>query len=402
MAMNKSHLNILYLLADRGHDLTRIQGYTAHVQHILASLQKKNHRPFLLTINDSGELPDFHDYETLPHRYCRGVHKLLPYTGAVNSLRVFQRILKLNAQRHFDLIHERYGLYSLGGVLAAQVLGVPYILEVNAPLIEEKQLFTRPMTGAPRWIAHVVCRMNYACANHILAVSGILKEYLMEVGGVPPEKITVLPNASDVIAVDDSRKHEIRRRYGLDSETTVGYVGTFQPWFGIENFIAAIPHIIAREKKVKFLLIGDGAAKSQAESRAILLGVADSVKFIPAQPREKLEDLLAILDIGVAPYKELPMKFYNSSMKVFDYMAGGCAIVASRIGQVAEIVRHEQNGLLVPPGDVPALADSILRLVRQPALRRQLSARAQQELQDHYTWSRYADRLSGIYERFVK
>ncbi|MFZ5517062.1 MAG: glycosyltransferase family 4 protein [Candidatus Zhuqueibacterota bacterium] len=400
--MKKSRLNILYLLADRGHDLTRIQGYTVHVQQILTALRKKNHQPFLLTINDSSDLPGFHDYETLPHRYCRGVHKLLPYTGVVNSARILRRILELNGLRHFDLIHERYGLYSLAGALAAQILDIPHILEVNAPLIEEKQLFSRPMTGAPQWIARVISRMNYADADHILAVSGILKDYLVETGRVPSEKITVLPNASEVIVVEDSRKHEIRERYGLDSETTVGYVGTFQPWFGIENFITAIPQIIARERKIKFLFIGDGAAKTQAESRAVQLGVADRVRFIPAQPREKLEELLAILDIGVAPYRELPVKFYGSSMKVFDYMAGGCAIVASRIGQVAEVVRHEQTGLLVPPGDIPALANSILRLVRQPDLRRRLGAQAQQELQERYTWSRYADQLGCIYERFVQ
>ncbi len=402
LKMKKNSLKILYLLADRGHDLTRIQGYTVHVQKILENLRRKNHRPFLLTINSQWQLPGFENYASIPHVYCRGVHKFMPYTGALNSLRIFRKIMKLNETYHFDLIHERYGLYSLGGAVAARFLNIPYFLEVNAPLIEEKQLFTSPMKGVPRWIAELISRMNYSFADHIFAVSKILQSYLAERAVVSPSKISVLPNASDAITLNEQQKLEIRERFGLNSEVTVGYVGTFQPWFGIENLVKALPRIISFEKKVIFLFIGDGEAKKKCDVLSQQLGVRHKIKFIDALSHEKLQELLAILDIGVAPYKKLPVKFYGSSMKVFDYMAGGSAIVASDIGQVSEIVEHEKSGLLVPPGDGNALAEAILRLVQNPKLRRSLGETAKAKLQDNHTWAGYADRLVQIYQKYVK
>ena len=120
--MAKSQLSILYLLADRGHDLSLHQGYTVHVQKILSNLTKMKHRPFLLTINERKKLPNFESYLTIPHRYVRGIHKILPYTGLFNSLRIYLEILRLNNNYRFDVIHERYGLHSLGGVMAAKAL----------------------------------------------------------------------------------------------------------------------------------------------------------------------------------------------------------------------------------------------------------------------------------------
>lgn len=401
LKMKNNSLKILYLLADRGHDLTQIQGYTIHVQKILENLRKKNHRPFLLTINSQRELPGFEDYATIPHAYCRGVHQIMPYTGALNSVRILKKILKLNEKYHFDMIHERYGLYSLGGAIAARFLNIPYFLEVNAPLIEEKQLFTSPMKGTPRWIAELISRFNYRFADHIFAVSKILRSYLIEKANIASEKISVLPNAAESIVRDKQRKLQTREQFGLNSEITVGYVGTFQPWFGIENLVKALPTILSREKKVIFLFIGDGEAKKKCDVLSQQLGVRHKIKFIDALPHEKLEELLAILDIGVAPYKRLPVKFYGSSMKVFDYMAGGSAIVASDIGQVSEIVEHEKTGLLVPPGDSNALADAILRLIQNPKLRRRLGENAKAQLQENFTWAGYADQLVQIYQKYA-
>lgn len=401
LEMKNNSLKILYLLADRGHDLTRIQGYTVHVQKILENLRKKNHRPFLLTINDHAELPGFENYTTLPHVYCRGVHKLMPYTGALNSLRVFRKIIKLDETNHFDLIHERYGLYSSGGAIAARFLNIPYFLEVNAPLIEEKQLFTSPMKGVPRWIAEIISRMNYRFADHIFVVSKILQSYLAERADVSSAKMSVLPNAADAIVRDERHRLETRERFGLNSEVTVGYVGTFQPWFGVENLVKALPTILSREKKVIFLFIGDGEARKKCDVLSQQLGVRHKIKFINPLSHEKLEELLAILDIGVAPYKKLTVKFYGSSMKVFDYMAGGSAIVASDIGQVSEIVEHEKTGLLVPPGDSNALANAVLRLVQNAKFRRRLGDGAKEKLQQKYTWTAYADRLIQMYQKYL-
>lgn len=139
-------MTILYLLADRGHHLTVLNGCRIHVLKILEGLKKTRHRPFLVTVNDGKELPGFRDYLCVPLPYLRFfVDRVLPYTGTLDSMAVLFNCLRLHRHLKFDLIHERYGLYTYAGVLMSKILRNPLVLEVNAALVDEKQLFTAPL-----------------------------------------------------------------------------------------------------------------------------------------------------------------------------------------------------------------------------------------------------------------
>jgi glycosyltransferase involved in cell wall biosynthesis len=98
------------------------------------------------------------------------------------------------------------------------------------------------------------------------------------------------------------------------------------------------------------------------------------------------------MDVGVAPYPALP-GFYFSPLKVFEYLAAGVAVVASRIGQLAEVIEDGVNGLLCPPGDATALADCVCRLATAPELRARLGRAGRDSVLRHHTWDTVVQRI---------
>jgi len=397
-------MNVLYILADRGHDLTVNSGCRIHVLKILEGLKRADHLPFLVMVNDKREIPGFCNYVTVPHRYLRFfVHRIVPYTGTLNSMRVLFKCLRLHATFKFDLIHERYGLYSYGGILLSKILRIPLVLEVNAALVDEKKLFTIPIRGAQKVAASVISRLCFSAADRIIAVSNVLKEILIGQWGCNPDKLYVLPNAADIEAF--SRPFDsinAKRKLRLERSLTVGFVGTLHEWYGIEYLIDAFGMVLAEIPSARLFIIGDGQARQRLEEQAHRLGVKEKIVFTGNVKHEMIPEMLIAIDIAVAPFRKIPTGFYGSAIKVFEYMAAGKAIVASNIGQIGEVLEHERTGLLVEPGNSHSLAESILRLGKDKAFRAILGQNAMAQAKKKHSWDNYIDRLVEIYHEVLR
>jgi glycosyltransferase involved in cell wall biosynthesis len=121
----------------------------------------------------------------------------------------------------------------------------------------------------------------------------------------------------------------------------------------------------------------------------------EATRFTGAVAPEAVPGLLASMDVAVAPYPRLA-HFYFSPLKVYEYMAAGLPVVASRIGQLAQVLRHEVDGLFCPPGDAHALAAALERLRAEPALRRRLGLAARAKVLREHTWEAVARRILGL------
>ena len=118
------------------------------------------------------------------------------------------------------------------------------------------------------------------------------------------------------------------------------------------------------------------------------------MQFTGAVAPDAIPGLLASMDIAVAPYPPLA-HFYSSPLKVYEYMAAGLPIVASRIGQVGEIIQDGVTGLLVAPGDSAAFTKALIRLQNDPELRQQLGANARESVSEH-TWDHIVDHVMAL------
>src|SRR6266481_936140 len=107
------------------------------------------------------------------------------------------------------------------------------------------------------------------------------------------------------------------------------------------------------------------------------------------------EMALAAKDVAVAPYPVLA-NFYFSPLKVYEYMAAGLPVVASRVGQLENLIESEVTGLHVTPGDVSALADALERIKSEPHLRVRLGQAARSKVIRHHTWDAAVERILGL------
>src|SRR6185503_1470097 len=159
--------------------------------------------------------------------------------------------------------------------------------------------------------------------------------------------------------------------------------------------------LIPAELPIRFVLVGDGSLHGEVERLLQFDTESRRVIFTGTIPHERVPALLDACDILVSPHIPLAdgSDFFGSPTKIFEYMAMGKAIVASRLGQIGEVMANNETALLVEPGNVPELARAIVGLAESRDLRERLGARAREVAVQHHTWTRNAERVLQAYDQ---
>ncbi len=307
-----------------------------------------------------------------------------------NNLVFTRGAVPLIEQAQPDFIYQRYARFSWAGVVAAQRIRRPLFLEYN---------------GSEVWVGrhwdHVGSldlleryeRLNLRAAARIFVVSEV-ERHNLEARGVPAPKIVVNPNGVDAERFRPGiGGAEARKELGIgEADVVAGFVGTFGPWHGVVQLAEAIKRV---SSDARFLLVGSGSLHGEVE-RILRDEVASRrVIFTGTVAHERVPQLLDACDILVSPHIPLAdgSDFFGSPTKVFEYMAMGKGIVASRLGQIGEVLEADETALLVEPGNVEELARAIVKLIESPALRARLGARAREVALQRHTWRRNAERV---------
>ena len=158
--------------------------------------------------------------------------------------------------------------------------------------------------------------------------------------------------------------------------------------------------LLGRLPTYHLLIVGDGPLRSWIEGYIQGARLEVMVTIMGSVPYDRIPSLIQRMDVALAPYP--PMEdFYFSSLKLFEYMAIGKPVVASRIGQIQQVIQDGATGLLVRPGDPRDLVEKIERLRRAPGLRKALGIAASQEA-SHHTWERNARRVIALADSLMK
>jgi glycosyltransferase involved in cell wall biosynthesis len=285
----------------------------------------------------------------------------------------------------FDMVYERYSLWSFAGMEFAQKAGVPGVLEVNAPLIEEHATH-RGLSN--REIAEEVASRAFAAAKVIVAVSREVAGYVSrfpETSG----KIAVVPNGINPGRFPENVQATLSAAAGV---FTIGFLGTLKPWHGLDVLADAFQRFHRRQPASRLVIVGDGPERPELEDHFAASGLAGNVVFAGAVSPADVPGWLASMDIAVAPYPNLE-NFYFSPLKVYEYMAAGLPVVASRLGQILDVLEHQATGWLTPPGDARALAEAFEMLHASPELRTRLGQGARKSVLANHTWSQSLRRI---------
>jgi glycosyltransferase involved in cell wall biosynthesis len=308
-----------------------------------------------------------------------------------------ERALDELRARSVEFIYERYAAFSWAGIRLARALGIRHLLEVNAPLALEHQK-RRGLELVH--LARDAERQIWLETDHVLVVSKELQDVVVS-SGVPAERVSVLPNAVDPHRFSPERTQAVpalRGRYGLDGKRVIGFVGTLKPWHGVHTLIDAFRDLHRAVPRTHLLLVGDGPERQALERRVGDLGLGEAVSFTGNVAPDEVPDFIAAMDIAVAPY--VPSEnFYYSPLKIFEYMSMAKPVVAGNIGQVSELLSHDDTGMLYEPGRIDQLAHALARLANDPALCEHVGRRARAFILREHSWERNAERLVALAAR---
>lgn len=409
-------LRIAYAIQNVGginfhHDV----GDTVPVKQTLLGLRRNGHQVTCLQLRGRAvaafdDVADPESARLLP----LGLSGTRPFLGLESGLRRLQKSLRLpyfaffdtyrfyevcyRRLPEYDLCHEHNGLFCIGAALVCRRLGLPYVLTFSADPLFERALGGRPLRGLHRLVAAWEARFTYQLARKIICVSEPAKRHLVNSWGVDHEKVTVMPNGVDLdLFRPGYDPRPIRAELGLNGEPVVGFAGGFQHWHGLEQLVESMAQIRTEFPDAKLLLVGDGRARPSLERKIAELGLESAVIITGLVPQRRVPEMLTVADVAVLPYPKLPKELWFSPLKLYEYMASGKAIVASRDGQITEVIQNGHNGLLVEAGNTAELAQATIKLFRDPAERTRLGHNARLQAVQQHSWEQYVKRLEEIY-----
>ena len=419
-------LNIAHTYQEAGIKFYEPQAAQIHIYHTMQGLQRAGHNVSLLALQErqvlftqdlqvfrSDQLAARHfgkvgwSGSAIFKRFESGIRRLqamlrFPYLALFDSYRMAEASF-VNL-RDYHIIHERFNLLSIGGAWASRRLGIPFVLEVNADLLEQRRYKGIPEKGLRRLYAIWATRMCFRNAVQIICISSRLKEHLRTKWNVDENKLTVLPCAADVEAFKPNYNSvTVRKSLGLTTEPVVMWVGGFYPWHDLSLLLESFALILQRRPDARLVLVGDGQTRSVVEETIKKRGMGQAVIMTGTVAHSQVPEMLSIADIAVVPSTPLTAGLGGTGtpLKLFEYMAAGKAIVASDLNEAAEVIRDGQNGLLVDAGDVNKFAEASLRLINDPAERSRLGQNAREQAIKQYSWEHYTRRLEEIYQSVV-
>jgi glycosyltransferase involved in cell wall biosynthesis len=294
--------------------------------------------------------------------------------------------------RNADLIYQRHQRFALAGGLLAIMTRKPLFLEYNG-----RGDF---MVSDPRFLAaqRRLCeRAALRAAARVIVVSEIERRRLAS-EGIELDRIVVCPNGVDPARFSTGGGDRVRRTLKLDpSDRVIGFVGTFGPWHGARVLAEAFSLVAREEPDARLLLVGDGLERPAVERILTDRGVGGQTILAGKIPSADIPAYLDACDILASPHVPLPggEEFFGSPTKLYEYMAAAKPIVASRLGQIGDVLEDGKTALLVTPGDVTELAAAILRLLADETLCDRIAQAARQLAAAKHTWDRRIADLVG-------
>lgn len=410
--MNSNQKTILFLRTDLGTKDLIGGGSVAHTLGVIKGLLHHGHRVICASsamhkVLDDIDHPDF----VLIKLHVPNVFKLFGYkiNCLISNLIFYYKVEKLIKEHTIDLIYQRYSMLNLVGTWLYQKYSIPFILEFNGSeswvdahwsTARRLRLTKLRLTKLrlTRLIAYIE-QANLEHAQSIIVVSQVLKEQLID-RDIQVDKIQVNPNGVDIKLFNpayliDKRK-TVRNQLMLEQKFVIGFSGTFSYWHGVEVLSFLIPKVIKQEKKVHFLLMGDGPLKKQLAHIIKHEQVMHGVTFTDMLHTDQMPAFLAACDAYICPTQPNKdgTRFFGSPTKLFEYMAMGKPIIASRLEQIAEILTLDNvQSLLVESDDYEGFAQAVIDLIHMHHQQCDGLGRALQQRVQQYSWHEHVQRI---------
>lgn len=314
------------------------------------------------------------------------------HVADIASLFALWRLLRLHK---VDLVHFHCPRAAFMARALTHLLGLPTVVTVHLP----PYYFTSAgymSSRFGRWF-YLKCErlLNSRFTDQLIYASSRVMAEAQALGLTRADRTISIPNGIDLARYRDrSKRQSLRAEFGVGAdETLLCCVGRLEQQKGVEVLLKAFSQLDLKTLKGRLWLVGDGSLRPALEEMARHAGIEDSVQFLGF--RSDVNHLLAAADIFVLAsfYEAMPLA-------ILEALASGLPCIVSDTGENALLVKDMVNGLLVPPGDIGALAQALERLLSAPELCRRLGEASGREA-EHYNAAETAKRIQQIYTRLA-
>jgi len=369
------------------HRISARDGMSVHVDALIEALRDRGHEVLVSSATSEADRKS----GRLEAR-TNAVRRILPPAAGelleiAYNLAAYWKLLRIGRKFHPDVLYERYNLFLLAGLWLKRTRRLPMILEINAPLAEERAAFgSLALRSIARWCERTVWRG----ADAILAVSEVLGQRIRDVCG-HDVAIHIIPNGVDLRRFTaTAASAAIRKRLGLESAIVLGFSGFVRSWHGLDWAVDALKEL---PSAVHLVIIGDGPALPELLDRAQTRRVASRIHALGNIEHDQIPAYIGIFDVALQPRAVA----YASPLKLFEYMALGRAIVAPDQPNIREILTHEKSALLFSADDERSFVEALTRFCREPTLRSLLGRGARETVEERQlTWVNNAARVETI------
>lgn len=352
-------------------------GAEEHIATLLRGLDRRQFRPLLVCTSEvagqlRSDLPG--DVELIPLRLRKPGH-----------LAAALRLARIIREHRIDILHSHLFYGSLFASPIGWLCRVPLIIETPHVREQWRQGWFKSRFIVDRLVGRFV--------HQYIAVSDANARYLIEEKRLPARKITVIHNGCDIERFDPNRRPPsgLRQSLGFGPVDPVLVVaGRLEPQKGHRVLLDALPAVLHGFPQARLVCVGSGSLSSELEARVRELGLGDSIRFVGHQ--SNIPDWLALAELTILPsfYEGLPLVAIES-------LAAGRPVVATAVDGTPEIVVDEETGVTVPPGDAPALARAICRLLGDPMLRKRLAGRGREWVLERFSAEQQVRRTEILY-----
>lgn len=382
-------------------------GYTIRSQRIAEAQRDLGLHPYLAT---RAGFPALQGHFRAPDKECLEGIMYFRLEGRELGGASYDEIVERNASKLCELaeelrpsvLHPTTNYMNAQAALAVRDrLGVPTVYEVRG-FLEETWLTMRSAASVDSEHIQLVRAVETRCMEEADAIVTLSASMAAEISsrGVNNNKITVVPNAVDAEEFRPCHAGpDLRGRLGIrEHEIVIGYVSSLVRYEGVEFLIESIAHLLGIRGDVRGLVVGEGPERRRLENQAAELGVASSVVFTGRVPYRDVLSYYGVIDIFVVPRTSARVCKLVSPLKPLEAMAMECPIVVSDVPPLRELIQCGA-GETFKPEDGADLARTLLPLIEDRPLRRELGSKGRKWVLEERTWRKNAVLYTEIYSQ---
>ena len=375
----------------------RVVGGIARVVHDLSkTLIKDGHEVTVVTYKE-GDAPYFEDDKGVKvyrvDNYMINPNNFIDWIMQMN----FNMVAKANEiiakEGNFDVIHAHDWLVAYAAKTLKNSYNIPIVSTIHAT---ESGRNSGIHDETQRYINDTEWMLTYE-SSEVIVNSNYMKGELQRLFGLPYEKINVVPNGVNLNLFNGiERDYTFRRKFAMDNEKIILFIGRLVYEKGVQHLIAAMPKILEHYHDAKLVIAGKGGMINELKQEVYNMGLGDKVCFAGYLNGKDVAKMYKAADISVFPSTYEPF-----GIVALEAMLAGVPTVVSDVGGLDEIVTHGVDGMKAYAGNANSIADSITALLYDHQLATNVAKKAKQKVKEQFNWEKIAQDTHFTYEKAV-